>query len=123
MNAGDLAFTPRQSIDGGVVVAPASRPDLRFAHVATVGATNALAMAALERGVADAVAIVADMQTAGRGRRGSAWSAPAGESLLLSVGFRTALAAAARPSNNDSDVCCWYSAATLTTISAALETK
>ena len=97
MNDADLVFAPRQAIDGGVVDAPAGRPDLRFAYVKTTGSTNDLAMAALERGVAGAVAIVADLQTAGRGRRGSAWSTPAGEALLLSVGFRTALSAAALP--------------------------
>jgi BirA family transcriptional regulator, biotin operon repressor / biotin---[acetyl-CoA-carboxylase] ligase len=50
-----------------------------------VGSTNALAAEAAARDVAEVYAILADVQTAGRGRRGRSWTAPAGTSLLMSL--------------------------------------
>jgi BirA family biotin operon repressor/biotin-[acetyl-CoA-carboxylase] ligase len=40
------------------------------------------------RGVAEGLVAIADEQTAGRGRRGRAWTAPAGSSLLMSILLR-----------------------------------
>jgi BirA family transcriptional regulator, biotin operon repressor / biotin---[acetyl-CoA-carboxylase] ligase len=40
----------------------------------------------------EGVAVVADLQTAGRGRRGRAWLSPPGVNLMASVGFRPAIA-------------------------------
>ena len=37
------------------------------------------------RGVAEGLVAIADEQTAGRGRRGRAWTAPPGSSLLMSI--------------------------------------
>ena len=39
-------------------------------------------------GAAEGACIVADEQTAGRGREGRTWTAPVGRALLLSLGFR-----------------------------------
>jgi BirA family biotin operon repressor/biotin-[acetyl-CoA-carboxylase] ligase len=55
-----------------------------------VGSTNALAAQAATRGVPEVHAVLADLQTAGRGRRGRSWTAPAGTSLLLSLLVRPA---------------------------------
>jgi BirA family biotin operon repressor/biotin-[acetyl-CoA-carboxylase] ligase len=53
-----------------------------------VGSTNDVVRSWLARGEPDVCLAVADEQTAGRGRDGRAWAAPAGSSLLLSLGFR-----------------------------------
>jgi BirA family biotin operon repressor/biotin-[acetyl-CoA-carboxylase] ligase len=69
----------------------------RFADVRWVsetGSTNADVMALARAGVGEGLAIVADHQTAGRGRVGRTWSAPSGSSLLLSVLLRPTPAAA-----------------------------
>jgi BirA family biotin operon repressor/biotin-[acetyl-CoA-carboxylase] ligase len=55
---------------------------------AVVDSTNRLAMDRAEAGAGRGLLVVADRQTAGRGRRGRSWSAEAGESLLLSVVVR-----------------------------------
>ena len=63
----------------------------RFADVRWVGSTgstNADAMALARDGAAEGVVVVADHQTAGRGRRDRTWVAPPGGSLLLSVLLR-----------------------------------
>jgi BirA family transcriptional regulator, biotin operon repressor / biotin---[acetyl-CoA-carboxylase] ligase len=53
-----------------------------------VSSTNDLAMAAAQAGEREGLVIVAETQTAGRGRSGRSWHAPAGTCLLLSVLFR-----------------------------------
>ncbi len=60
---------------------------------ARIGSTNDRARALLEGGT-EGVAVVTDLQTAGRGRRGRTWLSPAGASLMCSVGVRPRLAAA-----------------------------
>ncbi len=50
--------------------------------------TNSLIRERAFAGVAEGLVIVANEQTAGRGRRGRSWSAPAGSSLLLSLLLR-----------------------------------
>lgn len=69
----------------------------RFADVrwvAETGSTNADVMALAHDGAPEGVVVVADHQTAGRGRRSRPWVAPAGGSLLLSVLLRPPAAAA-----------------------------
>jgi BirA family transcriptional regulator, biotin operon repressor / biotin---[acetyl-CoA-carboxylase] ligase len=66
-------------------------PGARFADirwVAETGSTNADAMALAREGAPEGVVVVADHQTAGRGRAGRTWTAPPGASLLLSVVLR-----------------------------------
>jgi BirA family transcriptional regulator, biotin operon repressor / biotin---[acetyl-CoA-carboxylase] ligase len=63
----------------------------RFADVrwvASTGSTNSDALALARDGVPEGVVVVADHQTAGRGRRARSWVAPPGWSLLLSVLLR-----------------------------------
>jgi BirA family transcriptional regulator, biotin operon repressor / biotin---[acetyl-CoA-carboxylase] ligase len=63
----------------------------RFADVrwvAWTGSTNADALALARDGAPEGVAVVADYQTAGRGRYDRAWVAPPGGSLLVSVLLR-----------------------------------
>jgi len=65
----------------------------RFADVRVVaetGSTNADLLALAQAGTPEGVVLVAEHQTAGRGRRGRRWEAPAGASLLLSVLTRPA---------------------------------
>jgi BirA family transcriptional regulator, biotin operon repressor / biotin---[acetyl-CoA-carboxylase] ligase len=63
----------------------------RFADVrwvASTGSTNADALALARDGAPEGVVVVADYQTAGRGRYERAWVAPPGGSLLVSVLLR-----------------------------------
>jgi BirA family biotin operon repressor/biotin-[acetyl-CoA-carboxylase] ligase len=53
-----------------------------------VGSTNDVVRGWLSAGTPEVCVAVADLQTAGRGRHGRAWSAPTGAALLLSLGFR-----------------------------------
>jgi BirA family transcriptional regulator, biotin operon repressor / biotin---[acetyl-CoA-carboxylase] ligase len=57
-----------------------------------IGSTSDRARELLDSG-AEGVAVVAEEQTNGRGRRGRTWSSPAGTNLLVSVGLRPRLAA------------------------------
>ena len=52
------------------------------------GSTNADLVAAARRGAPDGTVLVADHQTAGRGRQGRTWTAPPGSGLLCSILFR-----------------------------------
>lgn len=62
----------------------------------SLASTNLQAKLDAENGAAEGTLIVADMQTAGRGRKGRAWSSPAGANayftLILKPGFAVELA-------------------------------
>ena len=60
--------------------------------VAETGSTNADLLARARAGAPDGLVLVADHQSAGRGRLGRSWQAPAGASLLASVLLRPDLA-------------------------------
>ncbi len=63
----------------------------RFADVrwiASTGSTNADAIALARQNGPEGIVVVADHQSAGRGRQGRTWVAPPGSSLLLSVLLR-----------------------------------
>ena len=71
--------------------AVAGGPGARFADVRWVvetGSTNADAMELARQGEAEGIVLVADHQTAGRGRAGRSWVAPPGAGLLLSILLR-----------------------------------
>lgn len=69
--------------------AAGTRPFLsRQERFASVGSTNDVVRAWLADGTPEVCLAVADEQTAGRGRAGRTWVAPAGAALLLSAGFR-----------------------------------
>ena len=53
-----------------------------------IGSTNDVVRDWLAAGVAEICVAVAGEQTAGRGRKGRTWTAPAGAALLCSLGFR-----------------------------------
>jgi BirA family biotin operon repressor/biotin-[acetyl-CoA-carboxylase] ligase len=53
-----------------------------------IGSTSDAVRAWLASGTPEVCLAVADEQTAGRGRSGRTWTAPAGAALLLSLGFR-----------------------------------
>lgn len=67
-------------------LAGARLADVRW--VAETGSTNADLMAAAADGAGEGVVLVADHQTAGRGRRGRSWTAPPGSAVLVSVLLR-----------------------------------
>jgi BirA family biotin operon repressor/biotin-[acetyl-CoA-carboxylase] ligase len=60
-------------------------------HHPEIGSTSDRARAALAAGDGDGLAVVADRQSAGRGRVGRSWLSPAGTNLLVSVGLRLEL--------------------------------
>src|SRR5689334_20610138 len=82
---------------------PAPGPDLvarldgtRFSDVralATVDSTNRLLLDEAAAGAPEGRVVVADHQSAGRGRRERSWSAPPGSALLASVLLRPRLPA------------------------------
>jgi BirA family biotin operon repressor/biotin-[acetyl-CoA-carboxylase] ligase len=74
----------------------AAGPGRRFADVrwvAETGSTNADAMELARQGEPEGIVLVADHQTAGRGRAGRTWTAPPGAGLLLSILLRPPAAA------------------------------
>ena len=69
----------------------AAGPGRRFVDVRWVsetGSTNADAMELAQQGAPEGIVLVADHQTAGRGRAGRTWTAPPGSGLLLTILLR-----------------------------------
>jgi BirA family transcriptional regulator, biotin operon repressor / biotin---[acetyl-CoA-carboxylase] ligase len=60
----------------------------RIDRLGVVASTNDVVRDWLAGGVPEVCVAVADEQSAGRGRMGRTWTAPAGAALLLSAGFR-----------------------------------
>ena len=60
----------------------------KIEHHAQVASTNDIAIARGKAGAAEGTLIIAEHQTAGRGRYGRRWDAPSGKCLLVSVVFR-----------------------------------
>lgn len=77
--------------------AAAARAGARVGHRVEyhpeIGSTSDRVRGALAAGEGDGLAVVADRQTAGRGRMGRSWLSPAGTNLLVSVGLRLHLPA------------------------------
>lgn len=67
---------------------PARRLGRAVEFHAAIGSTNDRARAALREPGGEGLAVVADEQLAGRGRRGRSWTSPPGVNLLVSVGLR-----------------------------------
>ncbi len=63
----------------------------------SIASTQALARSWAEAGAPEGAVVLADHQTAGRGRRGRAWTAPPGTALLFSVVLRPPLPVARWP--------------------------
>ena len=67
----------------------ASLPDpFRLLWREKVCSTNDELRALAEKGTTEGLILIADEQTAGRGRRGAAWLSPKGENLAFSVLLR-----------------------------------
>lgn len=70
---------------------PTAAPRNRFSdvrHVTETGSTNSDVMELARQGEREGVVLVADHQTAGRGRAGRTWTAPPGASLLCTILLR-----------------------------------
>lgn len=65
-------------------------PFAALRYTESVGSTNDAALAFAAAGEPEGASILADEQTAGRGRRGRSWSSPPGAGLYLSVILRGA---------------------------------
>lgn len=76
---------------------PAARPTPTIVRLTSVDTTQRVAFELAEQGAADGTVVVADTQTAGRGRRGRGWHDAAGDSLLMSIVIRPRLAVADLP--------------------------
>jgi BirA family transcriptional regulator, biotin operon repressor / biotin---[acetyl-CoA-carboxylase] ligase len=74
--------------------AAARRIGHRVEYHPEIGSTNDRARELLGSPDGEGVAVVADLQTAGRGRRGRSWLSPPGRNLMVSVALRPALAPA-----------------------------
>jgi BirA family biotin operon repressor/biotin-[acetyl-CoA-carboxylase] ligase len=72
---------------------PAQTIGSELVRYSRVGSTNDLMKERAQAGAEEGLVILAEEQTAGRGRMGRAWIAPPGSSLLLSVLLRPALPA------------------------------
>ena len=66
--------------------------------LAVTGSTNDDARAWAGQGAPSGAVVIAEAQTAGRGRHGRAWSAPAGATLAMSIVVRPAVAPSHLPS-------------------------
>lgn len=91
MVAGAPLFASPQEASGWAAELPAEavgREMLEYSS--TVRSTQDQAFEAAGRGAPHGAAFVAEEQSAGRGRQGLGWSAPAGSALLLSVLLRPA---------------------------------
>jgi BirA family biotin operon repressor/biotin-[acetyl-CoA-carboxylase] ligase len=82
MHSDDLDL---DSLTRGLATDIVGRPILWHA---SIGSTNDLARQRARSGAAEGLVILADEQTAGRGRQGRSWAAPPGSSLLLSLLLR-----------------------------------
>ncbi|MEC9088298.1 MAG: biotin--[acetyl-CoA-carboxylase] ligase [Actinomycetota bacterium] len=56
--------------------------------IAEIPSTNTELLERARRGALEGEVVIADLQTAGRGRRGRTWTAPAGTSLMMSILLR-----------------------------------
>jgi BirA family transcriptional regulator, biotin operon repressor / biotin---[acetyl-CoA-carboxylase] ligase len=76
---------------------PGRRVGRAVEHHASIGSTNDRARELLATPDGEGVAVVADLQTAGRGRRGRTWISPPGVNLMLSVALRPQVEPALAP--------------------------
>ncbi len=80
-------------------------------HLPSTTSTNDVARDLAARGAPGGTIVVADYQTAGRGRMGRRWLAPPGTSLLCSILFRSPLGLESLPNPTDLTMLCALAAA------------
>lgn len=80
-------------------------------HLPSTTSTNDVARDLAARGAPEGTVVVADYQTAGRGRLGRRWLAPPGTSLLCSILFRPPPGPASLPYPTDLTMLCALAAA------------
>ncbi len=68
-------------------LSPSHQKQLALTVLDEVDSTNAEVIRQIGRGGAGMPVVIADCQTAGRGRRGRVWQSPRGENLYLSMGL------------------------------------
>lgn len=87
--AGDLGFAPGRVLDGPRDLGIRASVVGRTVHyLASVDSTNAALRALAEAGAPEGTVVLADEQTAGRGRAGRSWFSPPGLGLWFSVLLR-----------------------------------
>nr|NIO69270.1 biotin--[acetyl-CoA-carboxylase] ligase [Anaerolineae bacterium] len=74
-----------ESIEKGLATAFVGR---RIIYHRSIGSTNDAAKGLAAQGMPEGTLVIADEQTAGKGRLGRRWLAPPGTSLLMSLLFR-----------------------------------
>ncbi|HHT46266.1 MAG TPA: biotin--[acetyl-CoA-carboxylase] ligase [Firmicutes bacterium] len=86
----DLLY-PAEILKGLKTKIIASGPELIY-HFLQVDSTNTSLKKLADQGAADGTVVIAEEQTAGRGRLGRSWFSPAGKSITLSILLRPSLA-------------------------------
>jgi len=81
----DVDFLVADTILGQLTLAPQN--SIRLQVLDEVDSTNAAVIRLLEEGGEGIPVVIADQQTAGRGRRGRVWQSPRGENLYMSMGL------------------------------------
>ena len=90
----DLSELSAESIKRGLKTDLIGRS---IVYYSSVGSTNEVLKELAAQGAPEGMLVIADQQTAGRGRLGRKWLAPSGASLLLSLLFRPDLAPSQAP--------------------------
>lgn len=88
-----IPIHPTDPADWEAAADPRRRIGARVEFHPVIGSTNDRARELLRAGDSG-VAVVADVQTAGRGRQGRTWISPPGANLMVSIGLRPRLSAA-----------------------------
>jgi BirA family biotin operon repressor/biotin-[acetyl-CoA-carboxylase] ligase len=86
----DPGLSPMRDLEG-FALAPGCRLGHPLVLKVLTGSTNDDARALANAGAGHGTAVLADAQTAGRGRLGRTWSSPPGENLYLSIVWRAGL--------------------------------
>ena len=94
--AQDPVAAPLPTLDIQAAIARYGCSWSQIESVAATGSTNADLLARAAAGAPEGSAIVADLQTAGRGRLDRSWQAPAGTALTFSVLLRPTVVETAR---------------------------
>ena len=81
-------FNPGTKAENASSILQTNLIKYKIEHHTQVASTNDIAIARGKAGAAEGTLVIAEHQTAGRGRYGRRWEAPPGKCLLVSVVFR-----------------------------------